>query len=186
MGESTYGAHEQFALKQRIVRLLVGELGFRSLVFEEDWTKGIEVDRHIVGGHGDIRAIVADAGIPWRTEEVTIEWLRRFNGNHRDDPARFVGADIVAVRPLACDAVTEYVRQHAPDRAEELKGHFDAIYPRGPIFQHIQWYRGVEDRSDDRAVARRATCPVPRRGTTREDVRSVQVSRHLAAVHGGT
>jgi erythromycin esterase len=148
LGESTHGAHEQFALKQRIVRLLVSELGFRSLVLEEDWTKGVEIDRYIVGGHGDIRAILADAGIPWRTDEVleTVEWLRRFNDSHQGDPVRFVGADIVAVRSLAYDAVTDYVQEHAPDRAPELRRHFDAIYPRGPIFQHIQWYRGVQDK----------------------------------------
>jgi erythromycin esterase len=158
LGESTHGAHEQFALKQRFVRLLVSELRFRSLVLEEDWTKGVEIDRYVVNGDGDIRAIVADAGIPWRTEEVleTIEWLRRFNDGHRSDPARFVGADIVAVRPLAYDAVTNYVQQHAPDRAAELKGHFDAIYPRGPIFQHIQWYRGVQDKQSLVEHARQA------------------------------
>jgi erythromycin esterase len=148
LGESTHGAHEQFALKQRMVRLLVSELGFRSLVLEEDWTKGMEIDRYVVGGQGDVRAIVADAGVPWRTEEVleTIEWLRRFNVSHRSDPVRFMGADIVAVRQLAYDAVSDYVQQHAPDRAAELKGHFEPIYPRGPIFQHIQSYRSVQDK----------------------------------------
>jgi erythromycin esterase len=148
LGESTHGAHEQFALKQRIVRLLVSEFGFRSLVLEEDWTKGIEIDRYVAGGQGDIHAIIADAGIPWRTEELleTIEWLRRFNDTHRGDPARFAGADIVAVRRLAYDAVADYVQQHAPDRAPDLKRHFAAICPGGPIYQHIQWYRDVEDK----------------------------------------
>jgi erythromycin esterase len=148
LGQSTHGAHEQFALKQRMVQLLVGELGFRSLALEEDWTKGIEIDRYVVSGEGDIRAIVADAGIPWRSEEMvaTIEWLRRFNETHHTDPVRFIGVDIVAIRALAYEAIAEYVRLQAPDRAEELKGHYDAIYPRGPVFQHIQWYRGVDDK----------------------------------------
>jgi erythromycin esterase len=148
LGESTHGAHEQFALKHRMVRLLVSELGFRSLALEEDWTKGLEIDRYIVEGDGDIRVIVADAGIPWRTEEIlaTIEWLRRYNDTHRADPVRFVGVDIVAVRAAAYDAVTEYVRRHAPERADDLRRHFDPIHPRGSAFQHIQWYRSVQDK----------------------------------------
>jgi erythromycin esterase len=148
LGESTHGAHEQFVLKHRMVRLLVSELGFRSVALEEDWTKGLEIDRYIVEGDGDIRAVIADAGIPWRAEEIvaTIEWLRRYNETHRADPVRFVGADIVAVRASAYDAVAAYVRRHAPDRAEELKRQYDAIYPRGSVFQHIQWYRSVQDK----------------------------------------
>ncbi len=148
LGESTHGAHEQFALKHRMVRLLVSELGFRTVALEEDWTKGLEIDRSIVNGHGDIRAIMADGGIPWRAAEIvaTIEWLRRYNQTHRTDPVRFVGVDIVAVRAPAYDAVAEYVRRQAPDRVEELKRHYDLMYPRGSVFQHIQWYRGVQDK----------------------------------------
>jgi erythromycin esterase len=148
LGESTHGAHEQFVVKDRMVRLLVSELGFRSIALEEDWTKGLEIDRYIVEGHGDIGTVLADAGVPWRTEEIlaTIEWLRRYNASHAADPVRFVGVDIVAVRATAYDEVTAYLRQHAPDRAEQLKRHYEPIYPRGSVFQHIQWYRGVEDK----------------------------------------
>jgi erythromycin esterase len=156
LGESTHGAHEQFALKDRIVRVLVTDFGFRSLALEEDWTKGLEIDRYIVSGQGNIRDIVAEAGIPWRTEEIVanVEWLRRYNETHRHDPVRFVGVDVVAVRAAAYDAVAEYVRHHAPARTGELKQHYDAIYPRGPIFEHIQWYRGAQDKQSLIAHAR--------------------------------
>jgi erythromycin esterase-like protein len=39
LGESTHGAGALFALKHRIVRLLVEELGFGCVALEVDWTK---------------------------------------------------------------------------------------------------------------------------------------------------
>jgi erythromycin esterase-like protein len=36
LGESTHGAREAFTLKHRMLRLLVEELGFRSVAWEDD------------------------------------------------------------------------------------------------------------------------------------------------------
>src|SRR5262245_1416104 len=36
LGESVHGAAEELALKHRVLRLLVEELGFRSVAWEED------------------------------------------------------------------------------------------------------------------------------------------------------
>jgi erythromycin esterase len=148
LGESTHGAHEQFALKQRIVRLLVEELGFRGVALEEDWTKGVQIDEYLKTGTGDPDQLVADAGAPWRTEEIVqlVTWMRSFNQAHPDDPVRFAGVDVVAVRPLAYDAVAEYVERAAPNRAGELEEHFAAIRPRGDIQHHVGWLHTQPDK----------------------------------------
>ncbi len=148
LGESTHGAHEQFALKHRIVRLLVEELGFGCVALEEDWTKGRQLDEYLVTGTGDPRALLADAGPPWRTEEILqlLTWLRSHNQAYPDSKVRFVGVDIVAVGPLAYQAVTEYVERAAPDRAGELEQQFAAIRPRGHLQQHVRWLHSQPDK----------------------------------------
>ncbi len=116
LGESTHGAHEQFALKHRVVRLLVEKLGFGCVALEEDWTKGLQLDQYLVTGKGDPRALLADAGPPWRTEEILqlLTWMQSYNQTHPDGKVRFAGVDVVAVGPLAYDAVAEYVERAAP------------------------------------------------------------------------
>ena len=81
LGESTHGAHEQFTIKHRVVRFLVEEMGFRALAFEEDWTKGIQLNEYVLTGRGDPQALLADAGPPWRTQEILdlIRWMYGYN-----------------------------------------------------------------------------------------------------------
>ena len=148
LGESTHGAHEQFALKHRIVRLLVEELGFRCVALEEDWTKGVQLDDYVREGTGDPRQLLAGAGTPWRTEEILrlITWIHDYNQAHPDDMVRFAGVDVVAVGPLAYQAVEDYVRQAAPDRSGELEQHFAVIRPRGSIQEHAGWLFGQSDK----------------------------------------
>jgi erythromycin esterase len=92
LGESTHGAHEQFTLKHRIVRLLVEQLGFRSVAMEEDWATGIQLNRYVLTGQGDPTELVKGMGAPWSTGEVqaVLEWLRAWNTRHRDK-VQFVG-----------------------------------------------------------------------------------------------
>lgn len=103
LGESTHGAHEQFAVKHRVVRLLVEEMGFRCLALEEDWTKGVQLNEYVVNGKGDPRALLADAGSPWRTEEILdlVTWMRSYNETHPDDNVRFAGSTAAATSPSA-------------------------------------------------------------------------------------
>jgi erythromycin esterase-like protein len=62
LGESTHGAGELFAIKHRIVRLLVEELGLGCVALEEDWTKG-PAARPVPGDRDrNPPALLADAG----------------------------------------------------------------------------------------------------------------------------
>lgn len=133
LGESTHGSHEQFTLKHRIVRLLVEQLGFRSLAMEEDWATGIQLNRYVLTGQGDPAELVRGMGAPWSTGEVqaVLEWLRAWNTRHRDK-VQFVGTDVFDTRPSVYDAVTSYVQQAAPERLAELEEHFQVIRPTRP------------------------------------------------------
>jgi len=148
IGEATHGARELFTLKHRLVRHLVEHLGFRSVVLEEDWTKGLQIDEYLLHGRGDPRVLLADAGMPWRTEEILnlLIWMRAYNQSHPADPVRFAGADIVAVRALAYDTVTAYVERVAPHYLDELRAHYAVIRPSGDIGAHITFYRQQPDK----------------------------------------
>ncbi|OKH94448.1 erythromycin esterase family protein [Streptomyces uncialis] len=93
VGAATRGAHELSALSHRLVRLLVEELGFRSLALEGDDASRLGLDEYIRTGTGDPRVMLSEARSFWQTEEIldVIHWMRSFNRRHPDDPVRFAG-----------------------------------------------------------------------------------------------
>jgi erythromycin esterase len=94
LGASTRQAHELSAVSHRILRLLVEELGFRSLAMEGDDPARLGLDEYISTGAGDPRALLADSRSFWQTEETldVIRWMRSYNRRHPNDPVRFAGA----------------------------------------------------------------------------------------------
>ena len=57
LGESVHGAAEVITLKHRALRLLVEQLGFRSIAWEEDWTTGLQINDYVRSGIGDPDAL---------------------------------------------------------------------------------------------------------------------------------
>jgi erythromycin esterase len=139
IGGSTYGASEHFVLTARVLRFLVEELGFRSVVTEEDWDVGLEIDRYLCTGTGDLDALVAGAGVPWRVAEVrdALAWLRERNAAHPKDPVRFAGVGVIDTRAPVYDLIEAYVAEAAPDRLAALRSHLAPIRPTRP--DHVRW-----------------------------------------------
>ncbi|WP_217545760.1 erythromycin esterase family protein [Streptomyces sp. GbtcB6] len=94
VGAATRQARELSVLAHRVLRLLVEELGFRSLVLEGDDASRVGLDEYVATGTGDPRALLAGARSFWQTEEIldAVRWMRSFNRRHPDDPVRFAGA----------------------------------------------------------------------------------------------
>jgi erythromycin esterase len=147
LGESVHGTHEQFTLKHRAARFLVERMGFRTLAWEENWGSGVVIDRYVVSGEGDPRAVVAQASSVWRSAEMLdlVRWMRAYNLTHQDK-IRFVGTDLTQLRPLLFDEIVAYVREVAPWRLDELAGHLDPIRLHGSAEQHIGWYLQQPDK----------------------------------------
>ncbi len=156
-GAGTRGAHEVFALQDRIARLLVGEAGFRIIAFDQDWTWAARLDAFARTGTGDLREILADAEAFTDTEEVLglTEWVRGFNRDHADDPVRLVGVSPHAVGAAAYDTVLDHVREAAPDRVEELVAYYADLRPDGDVVAHTSRFRNLANRAAwaDRARA---------------------------------
>jgi erythromycin esterase len=151
LGESTHGAAEEIALKHRTLRLLVEQMGFRSIAWEDDWTMGLQLDAYIGSGEGNLDALVGQMSPQWPSRQVAdvLRWLRDFNAGRADaGKVRFTGVEYYLTRPLVYDAVEAYVAGTAPERLPELRGHLLAIRPATSMpFEHIQWFMGVADKA---------------------------------------
>ena len=62
LGEAVHGSAETTALKHRVLRLLVEELGFRTIAWEEDWSLGLRINHYLRTGEGDPAELVS--GVP--------------------------------------------------------------------------------------------------------------------------
>ncbi len=148
LGESVHGAAEEITLKHRALRVLVEQLGFRSVAWEEDWTTGLQVDEYIRTGSGDLDVLMGRMSPQWQSAEVAdvLRWLRDFNAG-RDDKVRFVGVEYYLLQPLAYDAVDAHVAAIAPESLPRLREHLRVLRPAtSNMFEHIQQYMSVPDK----------------------------------------
>lgn len=148
LGESVHGAADELTLKHRVLRLLVEEMGFRSIAWEEDWAVGRQIDAYIRTGEGDLDALVSRMSPQWQSRQVAevLRWLRDYNAG-RADQVQFVGVEYYLTGPSAYDAVDEHVAGTSPERLAELRAYLEVLRPATPnIFEHIQWYMSVPDK----------------------------------------
>jgi erythromycin esterase len=101
VGESRHDTREQLLLKGLLVRHLIEDLGFRALILEESFPHAESLDRYVMSGEGDLRALMNGlAGwYLWDTEEMLelVQWIREFNdGRKPGEKVRIFGMDITA------------------------------------------------------------------------------------------
>ncbi len=148
LGESVHGAADELTLKHRALRVLVEQLGFRSVAWEDDWTTGRRIDEYVTGGVGDADELVATMSPQWQSREVAdvLRWLRDFNAG-RTDKVRFVGVEYYLTGQGAYDAIDAYVAAAAPDRLAELREQVRILRPASAnIFEHIQAFMALPDK----------------------------------------
>lgn len=118
LGESRHDIHEQFLLKDRMIRFLVREMGFRAFVLEASLPYCSRINEHILNEKGDLDSLMADmpGWFLWDTREMKsiLEWLRRFNQDQQpEDRVHFYGIDIVAPG-LALSMISDYLQEVDP------------------------------------------------------------------------
>jgi erythromycin esterase len=101
LGESRHDTREQLALKGRLVRHLIEDLGFRTLILEESTAHAEALDRLVRSGEGEPQTVLIQlAGwYLWDTDEMLelIEWIRDFNQiQPADRQVGIYGSDITA------------------------------------------------------------------------------------------
>ncbi|ONI67906.1 erythromycin esterase [Kribbella sp. ALI-6-A] len=132
IGEATHNSSEFFTLKHRIFRALVEQRGFTAFALEASWSTGVALDRYVVDGIGDPRAIMQHEFQGsyefWNAEEYLdlIEWMRSYNQTHTRK-LHFVGDDLGYVSPATLDLVTSYVGKVRPALVPQLTTRYAGI-----------------------------------------------------------
>jgi erythromycin esterase-like protein len=188
LGESIHGAAEELRLKHRVLRVLVEQLGFRSIAWEEQWTTGFAVNEYIGGGAMELGAVLRQLSPQWQTREVAdvLQWLRGFNAG-RADKVRFVGVEYYFTGLLAYQAVDAYVAGAAPTRLAELRAHMQEIEPKTDnIYQHVEAYQAITDKRPYINHARRVydlVAGLPRRPGNQAHALAGQHARQIVSFY---
>lgn len=133
LGEATHGSDEFHRERERIVRRLAAEKGFRAIVAEGDGPQFRRLGRYLRGEGGDGDAAAALAGIRrfprwmWRNAAFAdaLDDLRAFNAGlpAGAQPVDAFGMDLYAV-PEAAAAVVAYLQGVDPAAARLAKGRY--------------------------------------------------------------
>jgi erythromycin esterase len=99
IGEPNHGTHEPLALRNRLIRFLVEEMGFTAVALETSFTESYTLARFVAGDPGDLHHTVSNA-MSWGfgnfpENEELIQWIREYNANtnhHRK--VSFYGIDL--------------------------------------------------------------------------------------------
>ncbi|MEU2130366.1 erythromycin esterase family protein [Streptomyces sp. NPDC018352] len=91
LGAAARQARELSDVAHRIVRLLVEEEGFRTVVLEGYDPGRIGLDVYVATGDGDPHPLLGRARSFWQTAEILdlVHWMRSYNKHHPGGPVRF-------------------------------------------------------------------------------------------------
>ncbi|MBV9228852.1 MAG: erythromycin esterase family protein, partial [Chloroflexi bacterium] len=118
LGEETHGTHEFIEIKARLVEFLISNMGFTTLVMENDWGSSKLLDVYINGGPGNLQMIMTKALFgAWQTQEYEqlFAWLRAYNANPAHTvKIHFLGMDLQVFDRNDFDTVENYVQTVDP------------------------------------------------------------------------
>ena len=131
IGENNHGVREFGALRERLARVLVRELGFGVVALESGFAEGARVDAWIRGSSDDLEDLARDgftfrAGDPAEMRSLVAGLREHHEAGGR---VRFAGLDIPgsggSPEP-ALRLVRDHLAQHAPDAVPVVDAAFDA------------------------------------------------------------
>lgn len=132
LGEDTHGTHEFFAMKDRLLRFLVAEMGFTTFAMEANWPEANRLNDYVHGGSGDPAALLKGLYFwTWNTREVLdlIRWMRGYNDRRGSAPAvSFLGFDMQYPR-MAMDDAIAYLRTVDPAAADRATALYEPFRP---------------------------------------------------------
>ncbi|MDO0938644.1 erythromycin esterase family protein [Streptomyces sp. DG2A-72] len=146
VGEATHGSHDFFALKDRVLRHLVEEKGFRTFALEAPWSTGLRLDAYVLHGKGEPRRIMREEFqrdyLWWNNTDHLrlVEWMRAYNVRHPGDPVRFIGDDIAWTGPELYDAVTDHVAATRPELSPRFAELYRGLRPTAATKAYIEQY----------------------------------------------
>lgn len=123
LGQATHGTREFFQLGHRMVEYLVTKMGFRVLMIEAFWSRGLPVDDYLLSDRASVDTALAGLGMwIWDTYEIRdlLIWLREYNRGVPDHrKVRFFGVDMQDGWS-SMRAAINYLREVDTDYAEQV------------------------------------------------------------------
>jgi erythromycin esterase len=97
LSEGCHNNRQFMLLHQRVIRYLVQELGFNTVVSESGLPESFIIHDYVLGAPAPEqmwRNGLNKMYSAWAEGRALIEWLRQHNQRHRDAPVRYYGVDI--------------------------------------------------------------------------------------------
>lgn len=139
IGENIHGGHEPLALRNRIIRHAVTQMGFTAVAIESGFTEGQLVDRFVQGEPLNVDSVLRHGinnGFDRMPEnKELLLWLRSHNET-ATSKVHFYGIDQTgAGAPVyggasAVEAALAYLAQSAPEVARQARGGFAPLLDR--------------------------------------------------------
>jgi len=155
LGEATHGTHEFYALKHRIFRFLVEEMGFRAIAFEMGAAEACIVNRYVQEGEGARSAEEALRVFQTflaSTQEMVelVEWIRQYNETVSEDQKLSVFGFDMQSPFAALQFVVDYLNRAAPSDAPGLARRLDCLLSF--IYRHREYKDEALSPSNGRPV----------------------------------
>ncbi|WP_371530447.1 erythromycin esterase family protein [Streptomyces sp. NBC_01283] len=101
LGVGSRATRELSVLQHRMLRFLVEEQGFRSLVLEGEDPARLGLDAYVLTGAGDPEALLSEARSFLRTQEIlgVLRWLRAHNERNPHDPVQLAALPMRSLPP---------------------------------------------------------------------------------------
>jgi len=98
LGEPNHGTHEPLALRNRLIRFVVEQMGFTAIALETGFTESYAIECFVAGGAGELRSTVRNS-MSWGfgnfpENEELIQWIREYNAHTNHAKVRFYGIDL--------------------------------------------------------------------------------------------
>jgi erythromycin esterase len=129
LGDATYGTHETYLAKRRIVEFLVTQMGFSALAIEASMTDVPPIDALVRTGTGDPKAALASLrSWVWNTEEILglVERLRELRATGQRS-AVVTGIDLQLPRQSLL-VVRDFFARTEPGYVAEFQRELDQVY----------------------------------------------------------
>ena len=118
LGESTHMSGGYYQAKERLIRYMVEQLGFRIVTFESSWMEARAAEEYVRSCTGSAEQATRSLLIVWRDTAVRdlLRWLCEYNQSHASDPVTFFGFDVQEPWKSA-PAIDAFIKTWAPGEA---------------------------------------------------------------------
>lgn len=129
IGESWHTTGTQHASRNRLIRYLVENEGFRLVMLETPWWVAQEATAYVAGRIDDVsRSTRSIFGVFASTAmQELFTWLREWNVRHPSDQVQFTGFDVQESAELG-KGIRDFISRVAPSRQAELTGFMPSCY----------------------------------------------------------